>query len=1200
MPFEAIDKPFDFPKNERNILKFWDESRIFDLLREKTKGKPRWSFLDGPITANNPMGVHHAWGRTYKDAYSRFFAMNGRELRWQNGFDCQGLWVEVEVEKELKLQSKKDIENLVPGNVTASIEQFVQKCKDRVNHFARIQTDQSIRLGQWMDWDRTDADWAKSPDERKSYFTMSSENNYTIWSFLKKCFSRNLIYRGYDVMPWCGRCGVGLSEMELGEGYQLIEHRSVFVRFPLIDRPGESLLVWTTTPWTLSSNVATAVNPKLTYVKIQCKEAIYYLAKGALKFDRMKMGDKGDDDSADMGDTKSEGDSQNAENKNKKGKVAWLPGVPHLKSIEQMFKEKGGKEGYRVLGELSGADMLGWRYQGPFDDLPAQQHPFGFPEEVAKIVQQANWSENKPAQAVHQVIAWDAVGETEGTGIVHIAPGCGREDFILGKENRLPPIAPLDDNGNFVAGFGFLSGQNASKPGTADLVFDHLKKNDTLFALERYVHKYPHCWRCKTELLFRLVDEWYIRMDWRNEIVQVVDSVQFLPESLNGRAREKDWLNNMGDWMISKKRYWGLALPIWVDEKDPTQFEVIGSYEELKERAIAGWEEFDGNTPHRPWIDQIVLRNPKTGNRMLRIPDVGNPWLDAGIVAFSTMNYNRDREEWNKWYPAEFITESFPGQFRNWFYALLAMSTMMTGGKPPFRTLLGFATVRDQFGNPMHKSAGNSIEFIAAADDGYELFAEADPKISTQELQNKQLPKNALSYREELITDKEGNSKKRVYAKYQPISTDVVRWFYCRHNPANNINFGPEPTDEVRSKFILKIWNIYSFLCEYARIDRFDPAHPLIPIHERAILDQWILSDLQQLIADANKAFSRYQVMDFCLQAEAFIDEKLSNWYLRRSRRRFWKNELGQDKLAAFQTLYEVMNTLTKLIAPIVPFLAETIYQNLRLPRDPLSVHLCDYPLIESSYINPALSNQMNALLDTISLVSSARNQAKIKVRQPLQEVLVQPGNDSVIQALERFPDLLLDELNIKKVTLHGADAASLLEAKPKLQLKYAAPKLGPHIKSAQQELLQLAWEKVKADLEKGTLTLCGIALDSNDIAIEFQSPPGWIGMAGKGTQVLLKIEISPELEAEGLAREVIRLIQDLRKSADLQTQDRIGLFVETHSMKIKQAIDIHREHIANETLTSQWFTDLPSSKQFVQKEAKIDQDPLLIAIGVI
>ncbi|HMF18313.1 MAG TPA: isoleucine--tRNA ligase, partial [Gemmataceae bacterium] len=926
MPFDKVDTQVDFPAQERAILEFWQHTGAFEKLCAQNRGKPPWSFLDGPITANNPMGVHHAWGRTYKDVYQRFFAMMGHELRYQNGFDCQGLWVEVEVEKELGLKSKRDIENLVSGDRFASIHQFVERCKQRVDTFAKKQTEQSIRLGYWMDWDR-EQDWSKPADQRRSYFTMSEENNYTIWSFLKKCRERGLVYRGYDAMPWCPRCAVGLSQMEMHEGYQLVAHRAVFVRFPLRGRAGESLLVWTTTPWTLSSNVAAAVNPQLSYLKVRHREQIYYLAKGALTAQRLEEQFK---------------------------RKEWVDGVPKLKSLEQVFKEKGG---FEIVGELSGKEMIGWSYDGPFDELPAQQHSGGYPAEIAEVVLKQKWGPAESARAIHRVIAWDAVGEAEGTGIVHIAPGCGKEDFLLGKEQKLVPIAPLNDEGIFVNGFGPLEGKSAIDQSTTDWILANLQEKGILLAVERYPHSYPHCWRCKTELLFRLIDEWFISMSWREEIMDVVDKVTFLPESINGKARELDWLRNMGDWMISKKRFWGLALPIWVDDRTG-EFEVIGSREELKKRAVAGWDKFEGHTPHRPWIDLVKIKNPKTGNLMSRIPDVGNPWLDAGIVPFSTMKYNTDRKYWDKWFPADFITESFPGQFRNWFYSMLAMSTMMVG-KAPFKVLLGHGLVRDQWGEEMHKSKGNAIPFEGAADSGY-IFL---------------------------------NKKTGKEERDPPMSADLMRWLFCRHDPAQNINFGPGPAEELRSKFTLKLWNSYAFFCNYAKIDKFNPNAAQVPIQDRPDIDRWILSDLQLLVERARQGYKEFDVRAFCLEAEKFVDDRLSNWYIRRNRRRFWKSEQGQDKLAAYQTLYTVLVTLTKLIAPVNPFLAEAMYRNLLADATPESVHLCSFPEVERDLIDQQLSADMDALLRLVSLGSAARNKVKIKVRQPLAEMRVDGGN---------------------------------------------------------------------------------------------------------------------------------------------------------------------------------------------------------------
>ena len=1243
-PFSRVEtQNVDFPALERAILKFWDDNRIFEQRRAKNAGNPKWSFLDGPITANNPMGVHHAWGRTYKDAYNRYFAMTGHDLRYQNGFDCQGLWVEVEVEKELKLRSKRDIENLVPGDTDASIDTFVTACKARVNKFARVQTEQSIRLGYWMDWDRTDADWAKSPDERKSYFTMAERNNYTIWAFLKKCHGKGLVYRGYDVMPWCGRCGVGISEQEMKEGYKLVEHKSVFVKLPIKGRPGENLLVWTTTPWTLTSNVGAAVNPELVYLKVKLKGEVYYVSKGAFKLDRMAGG----------------AEEEGEEAAGKKGKRAWLDGVPHLNSIEQHFKAKAGKDGYEVVGEVKGAELVGLEYDGPFDDLPAQQHPFGFPAEVAKIVEQRGWCPPKPAMACHRVVSGGGdVTDTEGTGIVHTAPGCGQIDFQWGKDNGLPPVAPIGDDGVFVEGFGSLTGKNAADPATADAVFEQLKAKDRLFATERYVHRYPHCWRCKTELLYRLVDEWFIGMGpkgpagpgggratsaavpgegradapnppgppslggkggdaptdlhdavqasavsqdaegikhpsppgggagggvatsarlpaerragaveegFRHDIMRVADQVTFLPESINGRARERDWLRNMGDWMISKKRFWGLALPIWVDDEDPTDFEVIGSREELQARAVEGWDDFAGHTPHRPWIDRVKIKNPRTGRLMSRIPDVGNPWLDAGIVAYSTLPAD--------WRPADFITESFPGQFRNWFYALLAMSTMMSDGQePPFKTLLGHGLVRDQFGHEMHKSAGNSIEFVAAADEGG------------------------------VTVDAKGKP-----LAFKAIGADVMRWLYCRANPAANLNFGPGPADEVRAKFVLKLWNCYAFFANYAALDGFDPAAPAVPVADRPDIDRWILSDLQLLTRTARAAFERFDVMAFCLAAEEFIDAKLSNWYIRRNRDRFWSNDAAlddagrRDKLAAYQTLHAVLTDVCRLCAPVVPFVTEVMFQNLKAQGRPSlggapSVHLCDYPIADDARIDTTLSQDMDAVLRIVSLGGAARNAAKQKVRQPLAELRVLPGSDADRRAVERFPGLITDELNVKRVTLH-AGAGPMLTAAAKLNKKTAAAKLGPKLKEAEAALDALDGAAVDAALSAGSFALAGVALERADVTIGYLAPDGWFGVVDRSTQVMIDARLTPELKAEGLARDVVRLVQDARKDAGLDVADKIELFLGTDAEPLRAAIASHRDTIAGEVQATAWAEAAPAGAFTPPEPRKVDGQILTIAL---
>jgi isoleucyl-tRNA synthetase len=1170
MPFDKVETQVDFPAQEQAVLEFWERTQAFEKLRAQNRGKPGWSFLDGPITANNPMGVHHAWGRTYKDLYQRYFAMTGHEERYQNGFDCQGLWVEVEVEKELGLRSKRDIENLIPGDPFASTDKFVQLCKQRVDKYAKRQTEQSIRLGYWMDWDRGD-DWLKPPDQRRSYFTMSEENNYTIWAFLKKCHERGLIYRGYDAMPWCPRCSVGLAQMEMHEGYQMVAHRAVFVRFPLRERPGESLLVWTTTPWTLTSNVAAAVNPALTYLAIKNRDHVYYVAKGALTAHRKEEEFK---------------------------RKEWVEGVPKLKSLEQMFKEKGG---YAVVGELSGAEMVGWTYDGPFDELLAQNNAGGYPQQTAEVVVKQGWGPRESARQIHRVIAWEAVGEVEGTGIVHIAPGCGKEDFQLGKEQHLVPIAPLNDEGVFVPGFGPLEGKSALDPATADAILEDLQGKGLLFAVEKYPHSYPHCWRCKTELLFRLVDEWFINMKWRDEIMRVTEQATFVPEAISGKARELDWLRNMGDWMISKKRFWGLALPIWVCNSC-NAFDVIGGRDELKERAVAGWETFAGHTPHRPWVDQVEVRCRLCGGTSKRIEDVGNPWLDAGIVPYSTLKYNTDRAYWEKWFPADFITESFPGQFRNWFYAILAMSTMMTE-RTPFKVLLGHALVRDEKGEEMHKSKGNSIPFEGAADEGYWLAVRELRAGETAEKALKSpLPDLALEQKLGEI-EKEGKRVPALLAKYPPMGADVLRWMYGRQNPAANINFGPHPANDVRSRFFLKLWNTYAFFCNYASIDGFDPQAKQVPVKERPDIDRWILSDLQKLIQLARDSFRAFSVMAFCLEAERFVDDRLSNWYVRRNRRRFWKSEKGADKLAAYQTLYEVLLTLTKLLAPIIPFLTETMYQNLTqgVSGRAESVHLCPYPTVNEGLIDEELSADMDALLALVSLGSAARNSVKIKVRQPLAELKVQPGEESVRRAVERFADQVSEELNLKKVTLHNGQASPLLRYDVKPNMKALGPKFAERLKEVQTALAAADAAAVAAKVCAGQpfeLPCPGgaVTLEPGDVIVQSRAAEDWAGAEDRGTQVALDTRITEALALEGMAREVVRHVQQARKDAGLEMEDRIVLHLCSNADRLLNAIEAHRAYLALETLVGEWAAQ-PLGEGAHRADVKVDGQPLQIEL---
>jgi len=1066
--FKKVNNQIDFVKLEHEILDFWKENDTFNKLVKKNKGKKTWSFMDGPITANNPMGVHHAWGRSLKDIFQRFHAMNGYDLRYQNGFDCQGLWVEVEVEKELGFKSKKDIEDF-------GIEKFVNMCKERVMKFSKIQTEQSKRLGYWMDWDN-------------SYYTMSDENNYTIWKFLKKLYTEGKIYRGTDVVPWSGRSGTSYSQMEIIEGRKLVAHRSVFVRFPLIDTENEYLLVWTTTPWTLTSNIAAAVNINLDYIKLKASDgSIYYFAEENLKFQRLE--------------------------KQFKDKKQWLKGVPKLKTLEQIFNERGG---YTIEGKLKGSELVGLKYKGPFDELEAQNTPGGYPFTNENL-------KDKGVRAIdcHKVINGgkdnignDIVVAGEGTGIVHMATGCGAIDNKIGKKNNLVEIAPLDDEAKYLSGFGFLTGELATSEKIRDKIIDFLKDKGFLLYQEDYPHVYPHCWRSGDELVYRSVDEWYINMDWRNDIKKIVGDVNWIPEW--GHEREMEWLDNMGDWMISKKRFWGLALPIWVFEDK--SFYVVGSKEELKELAVEGWDEFEGQSPHRPWIDKVKIKHPETGLIGKRIPDVGNPWLDAGIVPYSTLKYNSNKEYWKKWFPADFVVECFPGQFRNWFYSLLSMSAMLEK-KAPFKTLLGHALVKDETGREMHKSWGNSIWFEDAA---------------------------------------------------EKMGVDVMRWLYASQNPEHNLLFGYSIADEVRKK-IITLWNTYYFFVTYASLDNFDPNNIKINDSDYTVLDKWISSKMNLFIKKAKDYYETFQVYKLMKESSLILDN-LSNWYVRRNRRRFWKSENDNDKNAAYLTLYNALMTYIKIMAPIAPFITEEIYNNLkRNENDAESIHLSTFPVYNKEKTNHQLINEIDDVINVVNLARSARSKANIKIRQPLSAIYIYADKD-VSASIKRNEGQIKDELNIKSVKI-VSDITQIVDYKIKPNFSLLSSKYGSDMKNIISSINELDHNQIVSTIKKDGV----LDLNINNKKIKILRDEILIDEIGKNNlcvngnnifTVALDIEIDDKLKMEGIVRDLIRYVQNFRKDSNLEVNDRI-IFSIKSSSEIINSINKFENYFKNETLIS-------------------------------
>lgn len=1007
--YKPVPARVDFPALEREILRFWQERQVFDKLVARNRGGERFSFIDGPITANNPMGVHHAWGRTYKDIYQRFKAMKGFDQRYQNGFDCQGLWVEVEVERALGLNSKRQIEEY-------GLERFVEQCRERVLTFAEVITQQSIRLGQWMDW-------------ANSYYTMSDNNIEHIWAFLKRCHENGWLYRGWRTMPWCARCGTSLSQHELigTDSYREVTHPSVYLRLPIAGRLREYFLVWTTTPWTLPANVALAVHPDLPYARVQVDGDTYYLSAKVAS-----------------------------------GVFAEAPAVATDADKQFWPLRAAWGDNASQTGTVMGRDLIGWRYRGPFAELPAQ------------------------AGVDHRVVPWEDVGEEEGTGIVHIAPGCGAEDFTLGQLHGLPVLVPIDENGDYYEGFGPLSGRNVSQ--VDDEIFASLAGKGMLHQRGLLQHRYPTCWRCGEQIVFRAVSEWFISAEQiRPRMIHAARTVEWTPPS--ALKRMEDWLNNMLDWCISRKRYWGLPLPFYPCQKCHG-LTVVGSMDELGRLAVSGMEGL--RELHRPWIDQVRIRCPQCGTPTERVTEVGDCWLDAGIVPFSTLGagYLGDRDGWARWYPADWVSE-MREQIRLWFYSMLFMSVTLEG-RSPYQRVLTYEKLMDEAGRPMHKSYGNAIWFDEAA---------------------------------------------------ERMGADVMRWLYAGQNLQTNLLFGYGPAEEVRRK-LLTLWNVYSFYVTYANTVGF--AQGPAPLRQRQDsprrMDRWILSQLNQLVALANDRLGVYDVAALVDAVDRFV-ESLSTWYLRRGRRRFSRAAPLEERNAAFSTLHECLVTLARLVAPVMPFLAEELYQNLVRSHDaaaPESVHLTPYPAADDRQIDPDIDGEMELVQAIVTLGRAARSEAGIRVRQPLQSITI--ASEMVeITLSDELRREIADELNVKAVKIaHNVEAFARRVVRPKPRL--LGPRLGREFPSVSRALEQGDYA-IQPD---GSVRVGEHTLRQEEVTITLeprqdQAVAQDLQLQGR-LAVALDRTITAELRGEGRVRELVHRVQTMRREAGLSVEDRISV----------------------------------------------------------
>jgi isoleucyl-tRNA synthetase len=1010
VPFRRLPAVPDHPALEREILAWWDDERIFQRLCEETADGEPWSFIDGPITANGSMGVHHAWGRTLKDVFQRYKALRGFRQRYQNGFDCQGLWVEVSVERELGLNSKREIEEY-------GLAEFAERCKESVARHSATITAQSRRLGMWMDWEN-------------SYFTFSDTNIEYIWRFLKRVHERGWLYQGHRSNVWCPRCGTSISQHELIGSYEDRSDPSLYVRLPLADREGESLIVWTTTPWTLPANVAAAVKPVATYALL---EDGAWVAEARL--DEIPLTDRA------------------------------------------------------VVRTARGEELVGLRYEGPFDSLPA-------------------------AQGVeHRVIPWDDVALDEGTGVVHIAPGAGTEDFELAHVHDLPVLTPVDEAGRFYDDYGWLHGSSTVE--AADQIIGELGERGRLVDAGEIVHRYPVCWRCHTPLIFRIVDEWFISAEEiRPQMLAANATVEWTPDFYGKRM--DDWLRNMGDWNISRKRFFGLPLPFYPCECGGLN--VIGSRAELEEHAVGG---LDGlQELHRPWLDAVSISCEACGEEVDRIPEVGDAWLDAGIVPFSTLGWRSaeyvaggyatgasdglsgadlpDEEYWERWFPADWVSE-MREQIRLWFYSQLFMSVALVG-QAPYRRVLAYEKLRDETGREMHKSWGNAIDAAEAM--------------------------------------------KRMGA-------DVMRFLYSDHVPQQNLNFGYGPANEVKRE-LLTFWNSVSFLVMYANVEGWNPDRAILadgPRGELEPLDRWIVARTQALVAEATDGFERFWTPAVTESFRSFTDD-LSDWYVRRSRPRFWRGDV-----VAFATLWYAVVQAVRVMAPVMPFLAEHLWQNLvaeACEGSPASVFLAGWPEASRELADEALLAEVEEVRRVVRLGHSARQQAERKLRQPLRRMVVEGA-----QASPRHADEIASELRVKEVEF-GSVEGTYLRVKPNLPV--LGPRLGSKLATIRSELQQGRFE----ELPGGRFGVAGHELGPDEVFVERVAPEGWSIAAEDGLAVAVDTRLDPELELEGRVLDTIHAIQRMRKDAGLELTDRIVV-----TLPDDRGLFEHAEWIKAETLAT-------------------------------
>ncbi|MCL2755804.1 MAG: isoleucine--tRNA ligase [Firmicutes bacterium] len=1033
-------KGFDFVKNEHEVLKFWDEIGLFPKMVEKNRNSTkRYKSLDGPITANAPMCMHHVWGRALKDAIIKYHHLKGYSQQFQNGFDAQGMWVEVEVEKLLGLSSKKDIEKY-------GLDKFTEKCIDRVNHFAAVQTEQSKRIGQIMDWDN-------------SYFTNSDTNITSIWHFLKVVHEKGWLKKSFKAMPWCPRCGTSLSEHEMSGSYKELEHRAVFAKLPIIGKAKESILIWTTTPWTLSANVAVAINPENDYLKVRVKsdDALVIIGKEAYK----KLGD----------------------------------------------------DAIEVIAKIKGAELVGLKYERPLIFKGQNQHGV--------------------------IIPWSDVSAAEGSGAVHIAPGCGAEDFELGKKHGLEPIVPIDEAARFKPEFEYLNGLSTDE--AEEVVFEKLRENGKMYFTHKYKHNYPYCWRCKTNVVFRLVDGWDIATaDVKPAIFETIDTVKWQPEYL--RKMMEDWIRNMGDWNISRRRFYGLPLPFY--PCDCGHLTVVGSKEELRGLATNPSDVDKIPHLHRPYIDDVQITCAKCKKSVKRVTDVGDCWLDAGIAPFSTKGYFEDKEYWRNNFPSNVVIE-MKEQIRLWFYSQLFMSVVLEG-KAPFEVLSGYGTILNEAGKKVSKTDSNNIPL-------------------SEQIEN--------------------------------YSADAVRYHMIGANPALDMRFGPNMIIDAK-KNLNSILNVVTFFNTYAMVD-----NPKIHSHmpkDLHVTDLWLIEAINKYVKTCDEAYSSYSPHLVTKATENFIED-LSNFYIRTNRRRFWKGERGQDKMNAYWVLYQAIRAITLCLTPITPFMSENVWRTVikKYGQDvPESVLLADFPKeikLDEKILN--VLRHVAFIQKVASMAHFLRARENLKVRQPLKKLYIKSNED---KALKLFKEYLQEELNVKEVEL-VSDEEKFNVPFLVVNFKKAGSVLGGRVQELKKGLESLDDEQMRkavASFGKGKVSVGDFkGLSSELFERKLKSKDEYVSETDGELTVVLDTTLTDELVEEGKLRELIRAIQVARQDAELDITARIELGLNTKSEKMSQIITKNEKKIMQEVLAKGLADKVAGGTKV---ESEIDGDKVVITFKVV